>query len=118
MNEREHEAAPRSVFGQVDQDEMIRRLVESEPDETETTFFDAALAAPQPEAAERLVAGIEALSGTAVTMPAEASVTADILVAHPVEPVPPVPVHGRVADDAEAAAAFIMFGPAGVTRSA
>lgn len=120
MTEREPDLpAKKSVFGQVDQAEMIRRLVEAAPDETETAFFDEALAEPQPAATERLVAGIEALSGTTVAMPASSSVGAGpaILPAHPVEPLPPVPVHGRIADDPDAARAFIMFGPAGVTRS-
>lgn len=120
MTEREPDpSAKKSVFGQVDQAEMIRRLVEAAPDETETAFFDDALAEPQPQATERLVAGIQALSGTTVTMPASTVPAAgpEILRAHPVEPLPAVPVHGRIADDPDAAKAFIMFGPAGVSRS-
>lgn len=113
----EHPAADepkKSVFEQVDQRQMIRRLVEAAPDEVETSFFDAALARPHDAATDRIVAGIEALSGTAVTVPPT------VVVAHPVPDaaaVEPVAVEGAIGDDEAALRSFLLHGPAGVVRS-
>lgn len=110
-----------SVFGQVDQAEMIARLEQAPADETETDFFQGALAAPQPQAARALAEGIRAFTGTEPRAAAPAPVASEepgIVVQEAAQVGGPVTVVGRIGDDPAAKRAFILFGPAGVHRPA
>lgn len=107
----------RSVFGAVDQDEMIKRLGEA-PD----SDIDAML--PQASASNPAVlAGIEAFIDA--DQPASRSddrrtPVSGTVSGHPARPTPlnftTVEFRGRLIDDLAATRAFLLHGPAGVRR--
>ena len=110
------EQPERSVFAEVDQEEMIRRLSEATADEVETTFFDEALQEPDTEASTHLQAGIRAFTGVEVTVPTAARAPHEPGGLRPPSLTAPVVVDGPIGDDPSALRAFVLFGPAGVVR--
>ena len=106
----------RSVFADVDQDEMIRRLSQAAADEVETTFFDEALQQPDTDASAHLEAGIRAFTGVEVSVPAASRTVEAPSGLRPPSASAPVVVDGPIGEDPAALRAFVLFGPAGVAR--
>lgn len=111
------EQPERSVFAEVDQEEMIRRLSQAAADEVETTFFDETLREPDADGGAHLQAGIRAFTGVDVTVPGSGP-------RDPQESVglrapqrqAPIVVEGPISDEPSAVRAFILFGPVGIVR--
>ena len=110
------EQPERSVFADVDQEEMIRRLSEASGDEVETTFFDEALQQPDADVSPHLQAGIRAFTGVEVTVPAAVRAAHAPSGLRPASLTAPVVVDGPIGEDPSALRAFVLFGPAGVVR--
>lgn len=109
--------APKSVFANVDQDAMISRLETADVDEEGTHFLAELVGGPREGADVAFDAGVRVLGGdvTRTEGSDEAERPAPEL-ALPVAPSAPVTVVGSIADDPQARRAFIMFGPAGISR--
>lgn len=110
------ESPERSVFADVDQQEMIQRLSHAADDEVETTFFDDALQQSDAAASAHLEAGLRAFTGVEVSVPSKPQSAPSPRSLRRPALATPVVVSGAIGDDPAALRAFVMFGPAGVTR--
>ena len=107
----------RSVFGAVDQEEMVKRLEQAPDGDIEAMLPQATSANPA------VLAGIEAfVDSTAAPAGADASEPPEFApqptrIAGAVAPkVPAVEFRGRLVDDLAASRSFVLYGPAGVRR--
>lgn len=94
-----------SVFGEVDQDAMIARIEASTADEESSHFLRPLLDSAHQDSDRSFDSGVRVLGGD--TPP---------VAAPPGVPEAPVLIRGELAADPRAVRAFIISGPAGITR--
>lgn len=107
----------RSVFGKVDQREMVKRLSEAPEGDID------AMLPPATEANPAVLAGIDAFAEVSGAATSEDGDSAPEITGYPGRRTSasdrgfsPVSFRGRLVDDLAASRAFVLHGPLGVTR--